>query len=75
MQNFTFDRGFYFLKCLFDSWKAKIVVAACTSALISLLECLDDVSGHSDYYQLSSEVLKQNLILFRSDHSSLEMEK
>ena len=32
-------------------------------------------SGHSDYYQLSSEVLKQNLILFRSDHSSLEMEK
>ena len=55
--------------------EAKIVVAACTSALISLLECLDDVSGHSDYYQLSSEVLKQNLILFRSEHSSLEIEK
>ena len=39
--------------------EAKIVVAACTSALISLLECLDDVSSHSDYYQLSSEVLNK----------------
>ena len=36
------------------------------SALISLLECRDDVSSHLKYYQLSSEILEYKLILFRS---------
>ena len=40
-----------------------------------LLECRDDVSSHSNYYQLSSEILKYKLILFHSDHSNLEIEK
>ena len=52
------------LKCLLDSWKAKIVVAASISVLISSLECRDDVSSHSNCFQLSSEILKYKLILF-----------
>ena len=35
----------------------------------------NDVSSHSNYYQLSSEILKYKLILFHSDHSNLEIEK
>ena len=38
------------------------------SALISLLECQNDVSSHLKYYQLSSEILDYKLILFRSGH-------
>ena len=45
------------------------------SALISLLECRNDVSSHLKYYQLSSEILDYKLILFRSGHFDHDMEK
>ena len=45
------------------------------SALISLLECWDDVSSHLKYYQLSSEILDYKLILFRSGQFDHDMEK
>ena len=45
------------------------------SALISLLECRDDVLSHFNYYQLSSEILDYKLILFRSGQFDHDMEK
>ena len=35
----------------------------------------DDVSSHLKYYQLSSEILKSKLILFRFVHFDHDMEK
>ena len=72
LKNFAFYWEFYLLKCLHDLRKAKIVVAASISALISVVECQDDVSSHLKQYHLSSEILKFKFILFRSDHLSLE---
>ena len=62
---FAFYWKSYLSKCLLDSWRAKIVVAAGTSALISLLECQDVLSSHLKYYQLSSEV-QVKFVLVRS---------
>ena len=70
---FAFYWKSYLLKCLLDSWKAKIVVAAGISTLISLLECQDVLSSHLKYYQLSSEV--QVKFLFWSGHFGPDMEK
>ena len=55
--------------------ESKDWVAARISALISVVEYQDGASSHWRYYPLSSEILKYKLILFRSDHFSLKMEK
>ena len=50
-------------------------MAAGISALISLLECRDDVSSHLKYYQLSSEIFEFKLTLFSSGQLGPDMEK
>ena len=50
-------------------------MAAGISALISLLECRDDVSSHLKHYQLSSEIFEYKLSLFWSGHLGPDMEK
>ena len=53
-----FNENFPLWNWLFVLWKAKIVVTAGISALISAMECRVDVSGPLKYYQLSSKILE-----------------
>ena len=49
-------------------------VQICEGGSISACD-RDDVSSHLMYYQLFSEILEYELILFRSSHFDYDMEK
>ena len=64
----------WYKRYLKESMVSKSMVQICEGGSISACD-RDDVSSHLMNYQLFSEILEYELILFRSSHFDYDMEK